>query len=74
MQLLVPTAQVMARKYNSTTGSITSETLYQPPVNIELGTAFMREMFDKYGQIEFVAVAYNAGPEPRAAMACDAAA
>jgi len=62
MQLLVPTAQVMARKYNSSTSSITSETLYQPPVNIELGTAFMREMFDKYGQIEFVAVAYNAGP------------
>ena len=61
MQLLVPTAQVMARKYGAQ-GSVSSEALYQPPLNIELGTAYMREQFDKYGRIEYVAVAYNAGP------------
>lgn len=61
MQLIVPTAQVMARKYSSNT-NVSVDTLYQPPINIELGTAYMRDMFDKYGQIEFVAVAYNAGP------------
>jgi soluble lytic murein transglycosylase len=62
MQLLVPTAQVMARKYSSSAGSVSSEALYQPPLNIELGTAYMRDMFDKFGMLELVAVAYNAGP------------
>jgi soluble lytic murein transglycosylase len=62
MQLLVPTAQIMARKYNSSTSGISAESLYQPTLNIELGTAYMRDMLDKFGQIEFVAVAYNAGP------------
>jgi soluble lytic murein transglycosylase len=61
MQLVIPTAQVMARKYGSQ-GSVSVDALYQPPFNIELGTAYMRDMFDKYGKIEFVAVAYNAGP------------
>jgi soluble lytic murein transglycosylase len=61
MQLILPTAQVMARKYGSQS-NVSIDQLYQPPVNIELGTAYMRDMFDKYGQIEFVAVAYNAGP------------
>jgi soluble lytic murein transglycosylase-like protein len=69
MQLLVPTAQTMARKYVSKTSMITSDTLYQAPLNIELGTAYMRDQFDKFGRIEYVAVAYNAGPGPRAAMA-----
>lgn len=62
MQLLVPTAQTMARKYVSKTSQITSETLFQPPLNIELGTAFMRDQLDKFGRIEYMAVAYNAGP------------
>jgi soluble lytic murein transglycosylase len=62
MQLLVPTARTMAKKYVSKTSMVTSDTLYQPPVNIELGTAYMRDQFDKFGRIEYVAVAYNAGP------------
>ena len=62
MQLLVPTARIMAKKYVSKTSMITSATLYQAPVNIELGTAFMRDQFDKFGRIEYVAAAYNAGP------------
>jgi len=62
MQLLVPTAQSMARKYVSKTASVTSTALYQPPLNIELGTAFMRDQLDKFGRIEYMAVAYNAGP------------
>jgi soluble lytic murein transglycosylase len=61
MQLILPTAQVMARKYGLQS-NVSVDQLYQAPVNIELGTAYMRDMFDKYGQIEFVAVAYNAGP------------
>lgn len=62
MQLLVPTARTMAKKYVSKTSLITSDTLYEPPLNIELGTAFLRDQFDKFGRIEYVAVAYNAGP------------
>ena len=62
MQLLVPTARSMARKYVSTTASVTSDSLFYAPLNIELGTAYMRDQFDKFGRIEYVAVAYNAGP------------
>ncbi|HTH52128.1 MAG TPA: transglycosylase SLT domain-containing protein [Pyrinomonadaceae bacterium] len=63
MQLIVPTAQTTARKYGSSVaGSITVETLFQPAVSIELGTAYLRDQLDKFGRIEYVAVAYNAGP------------
>ena len=63
MQLLIPTAQTTARKYGSTlAGSVTADTLFQPAANIELGTAYMRDMLDKFGRIEYVAIAYNAGP------------
>ena len=61
MQLLIPTARMTARKYGST-AVISADALFQPAVNIELGTAYMREQFDKFGRIEYVAVAYNAGP------------
>lgn len=62
MQLLIPTARVMARKYGSNTTTITAEALFQPALNIELGTAYMREQLTKYGRIEYMSVAYNAGP------------
>lgn len=63
MQLLVPTARMMARKYSDTSSSsITSSTLFEPRLNIELGTAYMREQLSKYGRIEYMSVAYNAGP------------
>lgn len=61
MQLLIPTARIVARKYGTET-AITGESLFQPALNIELGTGYMRDQFDKFGKIEFVAVAYNAGP------------
>lgn len=61
MQLLIPTARSVARKYGNS-ATITAESLFQPALNIELGTAYMRDQFDKFGRIEFVAVAYNAGP------------
>jgi soluble lytic murein transglycosylase len=62
MQLLLPTARITARK-NGTTAALASYTeLFQPALNIELGTAYMREQLDKYGRVEYMAVAYNAGP------------
>ena len=62
MQLLIPTARSMARKYNSSTTYISADTLFQPALNIELGTAYIRDQYNKYLRTEFVAVAYNAGP------------
>lgn len=62
MQLLVPTANSMAKKYVSKTSMVTPTALYQAPLNIELGTAYMKDQFDKFGLFELVGVAYNAGP------------
>ena len=63
MQLILPTAQTMARKYVTKTSSITPTTLItDPALNIELGTAYMKDQLAKYGRIEYMAVAYNAGP------------
>jgi soluble lytic murein transglycosylase-like protein len=62
MQLVIPTAKSMAKKYGANVTDIYAETLFQPALNIELGTAYMREQLDKYGRIEYMAVAYNAGP------------
>ncbi len=62
MQLVIPTAGAMARKYSPGNTGIYAETLYNPALNIELGTAYMREQLDKYGRLEYMAAAYNAGP------------
>ncbi|HEY0458021.1 MAG TPA: transglycosylase SLT domain-containing protein [Pyrinomonadaceae bacterium] len=62
MQLLIPTARAVAKKYNSSITAISADTLFQPAINIELGTAYIRDQFDKFGRVELVAVAYNAGP------------
>jgi soluble lytic murein transglycosylase len=61
MQLLVPTGATVARKYGIDR-DITESALYEPRLNIQLGTGYMRDQFDKYGRIEYVAAAYNAGP------------
>ena len=61
MQVLVPTAQLTARKYG-VNRSITADSLYEPQLNIQLGTAYLRDQIDKFGRIEYVAAAYNAGP------------
>ncbi len=61
MQLLIPTAITTARKYGIDR-SISEEALYEPRLNIQLGTAYLRDQIDKFGKIEYVAAAYNAGP------------
>jgi soluble lytic murein transglycosylase len=61
MQLLVPTGQLTARRYG-VDRSITVESLFEPRLNIQLGTAYLRDQIDKFGRIEYVAAAYNAGP------------
>lgn len=61
MQVLVPTARLTARKYG-VDRAITAEALYEPRLNIQLGTSYLRDQIDKFGRIEYVAAAYNAGP------------
>ena len=61
MQVLIPTAVLTAKKWG-VQRSITEESLYEPRLNIQLGTAYLRDQIDKFGRIEYVAAAYNAGP------------
>jgi peptidoglycan lytic transglycosylase len=62
MQLLIPTAQLTAKRYG-VDAAITTETLLSDPrLNIRLGTSYLKDQLDKYGRIEYVAAAYNAGP------------
>jgi soluble lytic murein transglycosylase len=61
MQVLVPTGRLTAKKYG-VTQEVTAESLYNPRLNIQLGTAYLRDQIDKFGRIEYVAAAYNAGP------------
>lgn len=61
MQVVVPTAKLTARKYG-VNREITVESLFEPRLNIQLGTAYLRDQIDKFGRIEYVAAAYNAGP------------
>jgi soluble lytic murein transglycosylase len=61
MQLVVPTGIVTAKKYGIDR-AVTVDSLFEPRLNIQLGTAFLKEQIDKYGRIEYVAAAYNAGP------------
>ncbi len=61
MQLVVPTGILTAKKYG-VDRAVTADSLFEPRLNIQLGTAFFKEQIDKYGRIEYVAAAYNAGP------------
>ncbi|MDT5263287.1 MAG: soluble lytic murein transglycosylase [Acidobacteriota bacterium] len=62
MQLIPETARITAKRYD-VGGEVTTETLLSDPrLNIRLGTSYLREQLDKYGRIEYVAAAYNAGP------------
>ena len=61
MQVLVPTAVLTAKKYG-VNRTITEEALYDPRLSIQLGTAYMKDQLDKFGRIEYLAAAYNAGP------------
>jgi soluble lytic murein transglycosylase len=62
MQVLIPTAVLTAKKYG-VERAITEESLYEPRLNVQLGTAYLRDQIDKFGRIEYVAAAYNAGPQ-----------
>jgi soluble lytic murein transglycosylase len=42
-----------------------AESLYEPATNLQLGTAYLRQMLDRFGGKPYLAIgAYNAGPAP----------
>jgi soluble lytic murein transglycosylase len=59
MQLLPYVGQAVARKTGA--GNISSNDLFNPVLNIQLGTAYVKELMDKFGRLEYVAAAYNGG-------------
>ncbi|WP_407353046.1 transglycosylase SLT domain-containing protein [Luteimonas sp. R10] len=64
MQVLPATGAAVARRIGLSWRG--GESLYDPATNIRLGTAYLREMKEKYGQPYIAIAAYNAGPTPTA--------
>ena len=63
MQLLPGTGQLVAKRLGLPWQG--GESLYDPATNIRLGTAYLRQMLDRYDGLPYVAIAaYNAGPAP----------
>ncbi|QQS45600.1 MAG: transglycosylase SLT domain-containing protein [Acidobacteriota bacterium] len=60
MQLLPSTGRAVAKR--SSIGGISSADLYNPVLNIQLGTAYVKQLMDRFGRFEYVAAAYNGGP------------
>ncbi len=60
MQLIPSTGQLVARRYGLR--RLSPERLYDPALNIRLGTAYLAEQLRRFGRIEYALAAYNAGP------------
>jgi len=60
MQLLPYVGRDVARKTGA--GAITANDLFNPVLNIQLGTAYVKELMDGFDRFEYVAAAYNGGP------------
>ena len=61
MQLIMETARRTAARVGAPAVS-SKEQLFEPRLNIKLGTAYLRDQLDRYGRVEYAAAAYNAGP------------
>ncbi|WP_460712590.1 lytic transglycosylase domain-containing protein [Lysobacter terrae] len=63
MQILPGTGATVARDLGLSWGG--ADSLYDPDTNITLGSAYLRQLLDKYGGQPYQAIAgYNAGPTP----------
>ena len=63
MQILPGTGQLVSKRLGLAWAG--GESLYDPATNIRLGTAYMRQMLDRYeGKAYYAIAAYNAGPAP----------
>lgn len=65
MQVLPSTGAAVARRIGLPWSG--ADSLYEPETNIVLGTAYLRQLMDKYGGKPYEVIAgYNAGPTPLA--------
>ena len=63
MQLLPGTGALTAKRLGLPWQG--GESLYEPETNIRLGTAYLRQMLDRFSGLPYLAIAaYNAGPAP----------
>jgi soluble lytic murein transglycosylase len=62
MQVLPSTGAAVAKRNGIPYAGASS--LYDSDTNIAIGSAYLRQMEDKYGQTYFAIAAYNAGPSP----------
>ncbi|MGB1238518.1 MAG: transglycosylase SLT domain-containing protein [Pseudomonadales bacterium] len=60
MQLMPATAAITAKKFNIEYKG--KSDLYDPRTNISLGTAYLAQMYEKFGNKAYATAAYNAGP------------
>jgi soluble lytic murein transglycosylase len=60
MQLLPSTAEEVAQKLEIEW--MGDDTLFDPVVNVKLGTAYLRELADRYDDVNLALAAYNWGP------------
>ena len=61
MQIMPGTGRVIARKQKN--GKYRSNDLFNPEINVEMGTFYLRQMLDKFGgNYAMATAAYNAGP------------
>ena len=64
MQIVPTTGLATARRIGVPWNGV--QTLYDPDANIAIGSAYLRELYDKYGPPYMVLAGYNAGPAPLA--------
>ncbi len=60
MQLMPATGQLVSRQQGN--GSITTNDLFNPELNIKLGMNYLAQMIGQHGKFEYAAAGYNAGP------------
>lgn len=60
MQVIPSTGRLVARRYGLR--RLSPEQLYDPALNIRLGTTYLAEQVRRFGRIEYALAAYNAGP------------
>jgi soluble lytic murein transglycosylase-like protein len=60
MQLLPSTGEELAEKMEIEWKG--PDTLFDPTINVKLGTAYLRELQDRYGDVGLALAAYNWGP------------
>lgn len=62
MQLLPSTGRFVARQYGVGNGAVSNGDLFNPVLNIQLGTAYLEQLIRQFGRFEYVAASYNGGP------------